>query len=44
MNVPQPRRFEVGEDYLPSQLHPGVVVVRQVSHSPTALSPWEVLP
>lgn len=38
MSTSASRRFELGEDYRLSQLHPGVVVVRQVSHSTSALS------
>lgn len=38
MSTFQPRRFEVGEDYRPSQLRPGTVVVRQVSHGVATLS------
>lgn len=36
--TPQPRRFEVGEDYRLSQLRPGVIVVRQVSHGTATVS------
>lgn len=38
MTTPQPRRFEVCEDYRPSQLRPGVIVVRQVSHGTATVS------
>lgn len=34
----QPRRFEVGEDYRLSQLRPGTIVVRQVSHGTTTVA------